>query len=250
MPSVNAPILTGAGLDESLDGPMLTAFRELERFGRNTAAAVNKALVLGDTLQVWQAASTPALRLTVPTDVVTATLAGAWVTAFSAGVYRRDSVGRVNLEGSVTGGGAATNMLTGLPAPRVALGFLVNSDLATPAKLVLGTTGTLAHANGGAINVDLAQVSYLPAAPTPWVPSCFPVDLPLSLPSDPVAVFAWAVESNASGDAITAPVNVALSGADFSVVQASGRRLLRLRNVPGLTPSKTFALNVAAFVGV
>lgn len=226
-------------LQSLVQAPELGAMlRAQDKHNSDVTQALNQALVRGDTLQVltpWTASN----PLVVPSDRIQLTPTATWTS--SAGLfYRQDSTGQVNLEGTVTGGTPGTQITTGLPTPNVNLGFVVSAATAF-GLVIVSSTGVLTHTTGSGSNVILGgSVSYRSGSGAPYVPSCFPFDVAWQQPYPPSLVIAECADVTNQAS----PSNLAALLTDWVQVNAAGQTLIRVRNIPGLLPSLSYAVTL------
>lgn len=247
MPSLNPPQLGKHLSDAGVPGGIAGL---LDKHLRDVAQAANKALVWADSLRVYQP-YTAASPLVVPVDWVTPTLGNSWANAGGGNAsaqYKIDTLGRVTIRGLITGG-TLNNPAFTLPTgyrPSVNETFASSANGAF-ANMAVASDGRVIPQIGSNTNFSIECAFFADAtsnAPIP--PGCFPVTLglwPFSAP--PTGVLASAVDvTTNSGTA----ANLALSAADWTYAAAPGNQwLLTLRNLPGLLPSRKYALTAVAF---
>lgn len=263
MPKIVPPILTTSAGFASLPPETQAAYRALEAFGQQTKV-LNKALVIGDTLQIWTAQTNPALKVTVPDNWQVVTLTSGTTnfgSFYSPAAAMKDQNGKVTVRGTVKRATAAAAII--LPAPLTSWAPTYNTLLSSwgddgAAKAmrihVIGVAngsniGEVQFSGAAPVNFGSIECSFQSNDSSPYVPSCFPIDLPLNLGA-PSFVLVSAVECNNAGDPLATPSNLSIMNADWIVVQVSSTaRILRIRNIPGLSPLRTYAVSICAFAG-
>jgi hypothetical protein len=249
MPSLSPPLLQAAlsALPADVARVLHPAMGQLDKHQRDVSQALSSALVVNDTLQVWQPYTQKA-PLVVPSFwKQPAALLNGWAnTVGQAPVqYGIDSTGTVFIEGNVSGG-VINNTIFTLPygyCPANNLQFASTGNNAF-ALLNVGNSGDVLIQTGAGpfclltccFKADATNMS-------PGIPSCFPFDLPWKFPYAPT----WVGVS--AGDVSTAAFPSALGslGVDWVMVVKGGARFLRVRNILGLLQSTSYSITVVAF---
>jgi hypothetical protein len=229
------------------EGERLDRFlRQLTTFGTQTYAALNRGLTFGENL----AAQTKEITVKTLEDWVVPTMAVGWANygAGLAGVaYRKDAAGQVHLRGAVSGGTIGTAVFT-LPVgfrPYGGVVFAVNSDGAYGAAHVTAA-GEVIAAVGTNTQFMLDGVSFRAADTQPVRNPCFPISVDVSLPGNrkPEFVIAKVLDTETG-----TPIAIGLPAWSASVSASSGAYVLKLHDIPGLTPARTYKLTLLVIGG-
>lgn len=244
MPQLSPPQLQS--LAAGAPAPILAALRAQDSQNTAVARALGSALVLGDTLQVLTP-YTAAKPLAVPDSWQNLTLANSWV-LFGGGneaQYRIWTDGRVEFRGLIKSGTVNANIHSNaLNAPQyetIFAGICNNGTNDVIADVRMESTGFLKLQAGSTNWLSLDNLSYMPASPAPYVPSCFPFDVLWPKTYPPSFVFAQCVDANTAN-----PSNLAAMLVDWVPVMKGNRTFIRVRNIPGLLPSKSYAVTLLA----
>jgi len=249
VPNLNPPQLQQRGLPP-----------ELDKYLREIRDAVNPAVVKGDTYVV-AAPYTARVPLVVPTDWVSVGAGGtapAFQNTWANGAahlqpvsFKKDTLGFGHLRGAPTGPSntviftlpswccpAADEQFPGMCNNGYGYVTVGNSGNVT-LTITGGVTGTVSPGS-------IAGVTFQCADSSPYIPSCFPFDIPWSGSAPPTFVLAQAQDvANAQ-----APANLALGLPDWIPINQKGAvtsspSLLRIRNIPGLRPG-SYAVQILA----
>jgi hypothetical protein len=235
------PDLEGDRLDRLL--------RQLTTFGTQIHAALNRGITFGENL----AAQVKEVTVKTRDPWLTPTLENGWVDyggSQAEATYRKGG-GEVLLRGTVKSGTMAQPIFT-LPAgyrPAATIGFgVVSSAGAGDAfgSVLVNAAGQVVPVAGGNTWLYLDEVRFWAADPRPIPNPCFPVSVDLSLPGNrrPEFVIAKAIDTETG-----APVAMSLPAWSASVSASTGAYVLKLHDVPGLTPLRTYKLTLLVIGG-
>lgn len=196
----------------------------------------------------------------VPTDwVALSSFSNNWVNQGGqpAAAYRQSTEGRVDLIGIVQNSSGAptvnSTLLSGAPVPDNGAGAAGHHIYAAStlsaggdafASLDVQTSGVLRYRTGYTVAAGYLSIdtSYMALNRAPIVPSCFPVDVPHSLPSTPidVRIASCVDQGNASGMPAFPPIVPQWK------LTPGVQNSIRILNIPGLLPLHTYAIQLLA----
>lgn len=242
MPSLNPPLLQSLAHPDlgSKIGPVL---RALDKHNVDVVASLKNALVIGDSLQVFNP-FTQSAPLAVPTDWVLPTLGNGWVNVGSGNAsaqYKIDPFGRVTIRGLIKSGTINTTAFT-LP-----VGYRPSGNETFPASannlfanLAVTSAGAVIPQTGSTTNFSIECSFWADStndAPIP--PSCFPFDVLWPKSYSPTLVVARCAATDGS--------NLGQMLPDWTMVTKGSNQFIHIRNLPGLLPGKSYSVTLAAF---
>lgn len=245
--SVTAPSLNASMLPKELKSPMEHILRGQTQMNQAVASVLNSALVVGQNLLEWTP-YTAAAPLVVPSDWHGLSYVNSWVEYdnTTTGQYRKDFTGRVEIQARVKNGSAANAIVATLPAgfrPQQTLLFATRGSGAY-ASCQIDANGDIHFPDGGSTVDTSISFTFSASGSTPYVPTCFPLkDLLWPFTSSPTIVLAEC--SDATNPA--SPSNLVQAVPDWTLVNKGGSNFIRIRNIPGLVPSLSYAVSVVAF---
>jgi hypothetical protein len=232
------------------EGDRLDRFlRQLTTFGTQVHAALNRGITLGENL----AAQVKEITVRTRDEWVAPTFENSWVNyggSQAEAAYRKDG-GEVLLRGTVKSGTMAQPIFT-LPAgyrPAATIGFgVVSSAGAGDAfgSVLVNAAGQVVPVAGGNTWLYLDEVRFRAADPRPIPNPCFPVPVDVALPGNrkPEFVIAKAIDVDTG-----IPAAIGLPAWSASVSASTGTYVLKLHDVPGLTPLRTYKLTLLVIGG-
>lgn len=241
MPNVQPQRLASLAPDATLQAVL----RAQDKHNTDVSQALNAALVRGDTVQLWTPYTATA-PLVVPSDWTTITaFSNSWA-VFSGSFnvqWRITASGDIRLQGAIKSGTVGNSAFTlASVAPSQDVNLAADSNDAFGKLTISGGTGVVTPAVGSNVFFSV-DCSWTPATRQVWVPSCFPFDVLWQASQPPVFIVAQAVDvTNAAS-----PSNQAQCLTDWTTVQQGGRTFVRIRNIPGLLPSTSYAIQVWGF---
>jgi hypothetical protein len=183
MPALTVPQLQQLGLPAQLD-----------KYLRDVNTAVNSALVKGDSYLVTTT-HTATAPLVVPTDWQTPTLNAGWTNfggGFESAGYRKDAFGAVWVRGLLKS--AAAGIAFTLPAGYRPSALRMSSTILNAgagevvARLDVDASGNVALPNAAPSSYGSVACSFPCADGSPYVPSCFPINVLWTAPAAPSVV--------------------------------------------------------------
>jgi hypothetical protein len=233
-------------LEDVADPERLT--RSLNQFLEPAHAALTAGLTFSENIQSQYHVSNPVY---VPDDWISMSpLGSGWrdrgaedaaYNTFGPAQYRKSMDGEwVMLRGILqqTAGSSPAFLFPASHAPVVYMACATQGNSAF-ANFDVATTGTMTLTVGSASsNVLLSGIRFPAADRTPPVPPCFPYDFAYTLgPSAPRYVFLTRIQEESAG---SAPRAFSVSVLDWEVVYKAGSPYVRVRNIPGLIPGRSY----------
>lgn len=198
---------------------------------------LTKPLLITDESALFLEAS-----VTVPTDWTTiadASMTNSWVT-FDASTnqpvqYRKTVDGMVELIGVIKNGvvGSACFTLPSGYRPSLLMNFSAASNGAFGIAQI-ANTGVVTPAVGSNVYFDFGLVRFPASDRTPAPLSCWPIQIPCALPTEPNGVLVASCREQGTGR------YVATADPDWSWTSSSGQSFLVIRNVPWLPPGRSY----------
>lgn len=208
------------------------------------ALGQKQLVILGETAVLLEA------TVTVPTDLLALPIntAGLWQNysvadpAYASSFYRKtlDGITEVFLMAQRTGG--ADTVIATLPAAyRHSLNQppYVSQTSGGAGRLDVASTGEIVHGSGG-VGFVSCLIRFPPTDRFPVPASCWPIQLPCSLPARPEAVLLASAVETASG------ARVAAANPDWDWETQQGVNFVIINNVPLLPPGAEYNLTFLA----
>lgn len=240
MPNVQAPHLQSLA---SALPQLSSAFGAADKYARDVAQALNSALVLGDSLQIFTP-YTQSKPLVVPSDWQPLVYKNSWVDydGGTTGRYRKDFTGRVEVSARVKNGTSATATIATLPAAYCPgqMFLTATRGSAAFASLEIDTSGDIHFPDGGSTLDGSVNCSFFCSDFSAYIPSCFPFDVLWPKQYPPTAVIAQCADANQ-----TSPKAFATLLPDWGTVTKGGQTMIHVRNIPGLLPSTSYSVTLA-----
>lgn len=226
---------------QKLNSPDALFSRGQDNVASSLRALGQKQLViLGETALLLEA------TVTVPSDWTAVTVfQNSWVnfdiTTNPGAQYRKTVDGMVEIIGTVKDGVATATAFT-LPVgyrPSLNCGFAVASNNAF-GEAVIDSSGNVIPYVADPTWFDFGCVRFPSASRTPVASSCWPVQLPCTLPARPEAVLLASAVETASG------ASVAAANPDWDWETQQGVNFVIINNVPLLPPGAEYDLTFLA----
>jgi hypothetical protein len=211
-----------------------------------TSTALDRSLTLAQNLDC----QIHTFKLAVPSEWQSVTFGTDWQQWGTDTVrYRKSPDGtRIELDGMAdsTGAGVATSIFT-LPAtywPASAQVRVTNSN-STIARVDISAAGVVTYVSGDRTQwFNLANIWFVPANQNPIAPSCYPYNFQCTTKGKPKLVEIGAVDDAQDNTKI-----IAYATPNWSFYEKDGKRMVRIKYIPFLTPGRTYTVTVAVYGG-